>query len=142
VPSLFVAVAFAVHPLNVESVAWVAERKNVLSTFFWILTMGAWGRYAKQPSWRRYLLVTLLVALALLAKPMAVTLPCVLLLLDVWPLGRLQLAAPGAWRSAWHLLREKLPLFALAAGGALLTVLAQGGAGATASLEQVPLRFA
>ena len=93
--SAFVAAAFAIHPLHVESVAWVAERKDVLSGFFWMLTMAAYIRYAKQPDIRRYLLVGLVFCLALMAKPMVVTLPFVLLLLDYWPLGRLQ----WEWRS-------------------------------------------
>ncbi len=80
--SAFVAALFVVHPLNVESVAWVSERKNVLSTLFWLLTMGAYLRYARRPSAGRYLAVAVLLALGLMAKPMVVTLPCVLLLLD------------------------------------------------------------
>ena len=86
--SSFVAALFALHPLHVESVAWVAERKDVLSTFFWMLTMWAYVRYAKGPRINRYLLVLLFFALGLLSKPMVVTLPFVLLLLDYWPLGR------------------------------------------------------
>jgi tetratricopeptide (TPR) repeat protein len=88
--SAFVAALFALHPLHVESVAWIAERKDVLSTFFWILTMGAYARYAKKPGLPGYLPVLLFFALGLLAKPMLVTLPLVLLLLDYWPLGRLR----------------------------------------------------
>ncbi len=96
-PSAAVASFFALHPLHVESVAWVAERKDVLSTLFWMLTLLAYWRYARQPSLRRYLLVPVLLALGLMAKPMLVTLPLVMLLLDVWPLGRLPLARrPGA----------------------------------------------
>ena len=88
-PSAFVAALFAVHPLHVESVAWVAERKDLLSALFWILAIGAYVRYAALPRRRRYALVVLLFALGLMAKPMVVTLPVVLLLLDCWPLGRL-----------------------------------------------------
>jgi tetratricopeptide (TPR) repeat protein len=133
-PSALAAALFAVHPLHVESVAWVAERKDVLSTFFWLLTIGAYTRYARQPGLERYLLVLLALVLGLLAKPMLVTLPCVLLLLDYWPLRRLWsgrgdvrerencafVAAP-----ARRLLLEKLPLFAVATAFGLLTIYAQ-----------------
>ena len=86
--SAFVAALFAWHPVHVESVAWVSERKNLLSTLFWILTIWAYCRYAKAPTWSRYLLSLLLFGLGLLAKPMLVTLPFILLLLDYWPLRR------------------------------------------------------
>src|SRR5207247_9807260 len=86
--SAFVAALFAVHPLHVESVAWVAERKDVLSTVFWLLTIAAYVRYAARPSPWRYALVFAGLALGLMAKAMLVTLPLVLLLLDYWPLGR------------------------------------------------------
>ena len=86
----FVAAVFALHPLHVESVAWVAERKDVLSTFFWLLTMGAYVFYVEKPEMKRYLLALLFFALGLMAKPMLVTLPFVLLLLDYWPLDRYQ----------------------------------------------------
>jgi tetratricopeptide (TPR) repeat protein len=88
--SAFVAALFALHPLHVESVAWVAERKDVLSTLFWILTMGAYSYYRECPGYRRYLLALVCYILGLMSKPMLVTLPFVLLLLDFWPLGRLQ----------------------------------------------------
>jgi hypothetical protein len=88
--SSFVGVLFALHPLYVESVAWVAERKGVLSTFFWMLTIWTYVRYAERPGLDRYLLTFLLFALGLLSKPMLVALPFVLLLLDYWPLGRFQ----------------------------------------------------
>src|SRR6185312_15427275 len=109
--SACVAAFFALHPLHVESVAWIAERKDVLSALFAILTLLAYLHYVAGPTWRRYLLVLLTFALGLTAKPMLVTLPCVLLLLDYWPLGRWA-AAPAGWR---RLLLEKVPLFALAA---------------------------
>jgi hypothetical protein len=86
-PSAFVAAAFALHPLRVESVAWVAERKDVLSGFFWMVTMAAYIRYAKRPAVGRYVLVVLSLCLGLMAKPMLVTLPFVLLLLDYWPIS-------------------------------------------------------
>jgi flagellar biogenesis protein FliO len=87
-PSAFVACLFAIHPLHVESVAWIAERKDVLSTFFWMLTLGAYSYYVEHPGFRRYSLVLLFFVLGLIAKPMLVTLPFVLLLLDYWPLRR------------------------------------------------------
>ena len=113
--SAVVAALFAVHPTHVESVAWIAERKDVLSALFWILAMEAWARYARQPSIGRYGLVALLMILGLMAKPMVVTLPFALLLLDVWPLERLRLG----WR--W-LAVEKLPLLALSAASSLITL--------------------
>ena len=93
-PSAFVAALFAIHPLHVESVAWIAERKDVLSTFFWMLTMGAYSYYVEHPGFRRYFFVLLFFVLGLMAKPMLVTLPFVLLLLDYWPLQRFQEIKP------------------------------------------------
>jgi tetratricopeptide (TPR) repeat protein len=113
--SAFIAALFALHPINVDSVAWVAERKNVLSTFFWILTMLTYAYYSKQPSIFKYFLVLLTFALGLLAKPMLVTLPFVLLLLDYWPLGRLRFGGPAGERSPIvSLVLEKVPLLVLA----------------------------
>ncbi|MBL7207805.1 MAG: glycosyltransferase family 39 protein, partial [Desulfobacterales bacterium] len=94
--SAFVAALFALHPLHVESVAWAAERKDVLSAFFWMLTMGSYIRYVERPGTNRYLLVLLFFALGLMAKPMLITLPFVLLLLDYWPLGRFHVRKPEA----------------------------------------------
>jgi tetratricopeptide (TPR) repeat protein len=88
--SAFVAALFALHPIHVESVAWIAERKDVLSAFFWMLTMGAYVLYAERPGVKKYLLTIIFFSFGLMAKPMLVTLPCVLLLLDYWPLGRLR----------------------------------------------------
>src|ERR1035437_6445706 len=88
-PSLFIAALFALHPINVESVAWVAERKNVLCTMFFFLTLWAYGWYARKPHWARYLAVAGLFAAGLASKPMVITLPFVLLLLDYWPLARI-----------------------------------------------------
>ncbi len=116
--SAFVAALFAIHPLHVESVAWVAERKDVLSGLFWVLTMWAYARYAARPGFGKYAPVVLFFVLGMMAKPMLVTLPFALLLLDFWPLGRLQHAAETgiiAWRSAKRVLLEKLPLFVLTA---------------------------
>ena len=127
-PSAFVAAAFALHPLHVESVAWVAERKDVLSGFFWMLTMAAYVRYVERPGIGKYMQVVFALCLGLLAKPMLVTLPFVLLLLDYWPLCRLQWGhqsealqqlQPVRVRhqkfSFWRLAGEKIPLFILAA---------------------------
>jgi tetratricopeptide (TPR) repeat protein len=130
-PSAFTAALFAVHPAHVESVAWVSERRDTLSAVFWMLTLLAWAGHARAPAGGRYALVMLWLALGLLAKPMLVTLPVVLLLLDRWPLGRAQ-----PWRA---LVREKLPLFALAAAAGLAALAAQREGGAVASLAQVPL---
>src|SRR5262249_17317089 len=88
--SAFVAALLAVHPINVESVAWIAERKNLLSTLFWLLAIWAYVGYARKPASTRYSLVLVCFALALMSKPMAVTLPFTLLLLDYWPLARLR----------------------------------------------------
>lgn len=138
-PSALVAALFALHPLHVESVAWVAERKDVLSTFFWWLVIWAYAVYARGPRVTQYLLVLLLLALGLMAKQMLVTLPCVLLLLDYWPLRRWQPGA-GAKRALW-LAAEKLPMLALAAGVAVLTLMAQRGAGAVQDLARLPLEM-
>jgi tetratricopeptide (TPR) repeat protein len=127
--SAFVAALFALHPLHVESVAWVAERKDVLSAFFWMLTMWAYARYAEQPDWKRYALTLVLLVLGLMAKPMVVTLPFVLLLLDYWPLGRTQWAKPAVGHKAastpGRLLKEKLPFFVFVAAACVVTVWAQ-----------------
>jgi len=131
-PSLLVAALFAIHPLNVESVAWVAERKNVLSTLFFLLALGAYGWYAQKPGVRRYLALTLLFLLGLAAKPMVITLPFVLLLLDYWPLQRIEgWSAPAAAfrvpQSRFsRLVVEKLPLLVFSAASAVITIKAQG----------------
>jgi protein O-mannosyl-transferase len=140
--SALVAAFFALHPLHVEPVAWVSERKGVLSTFFGLLTLCAYAGYAARPNAVRYLLVLVLFTLSLLSKAILVTLPCLLLLLDYWPLGR--------WRPAGtpvpaggptpvpvsRLLLEKVPLFALAAAVSVVTFVAQRGA--VSSLEHLP----
>lgn len=134
-PSAFVAALFGVHPTHVESVAWIAERKDVLSGFFFLLTLGAYQRWVQARTPRRYLAVFLLFACGLLSKPMLVTLPCVLLLLDVWPLGRLRPAEMPSVRDLLVRLRplliEKIPLFALSAASSAVTVYAQQGSLAT-----------
>lgn len=141
--SAFVAALFALHPLNVESVAWVAERKNVLSTFFWMLTLWTYARYAERPSLNRYLLVLLPFALGLMAKPMLVTLPFVLILLDYWPLGRLQLNSLstiwGERAGVRGVLWEKVPLLALSAISIYLSSLSVQRLGVVVSTESVPM---
>ena len=133
--SAFVAALFAVHPLHVESVAWISERKDVLSAFFWLLTMGAYVLYSEKPSVKRYLPMLVLYALGLMAKPMLVTLPFVLILLDYWPLGRL---GKGK-NSVRRLILEKLPLFALAVGSSVLTMIAQRRGEAVADFGDLSL---
>jgi len=138
--SFFVAALFAVHPLNVESVAWVAERKNILCTTFWLLAIGAYGWYVVRPTWRRYLSVVGLFGLAMMAKPMVVTLPCVLLLLDYWPLRRFNIFEKGAAKNVFRLLSEKLLLIPLVVLSCVLTVKAQNLSGAMDVL-QLPFKF-
>jgi len=159
--SALVSAVFAIHPLNVESVAWVAERKNVLSALFWLLTMCAYVWYARKPAWDRYLLVFLSFAGAVMCKPMVVTLPFALLLLDYWPLGRLKQATSAAVedkgqqsnrrarqtetkraypiRTVAQLLIEKAPLLLLAIVSSMITVKAQQSGGAIGSIESFPL---
>jgi len=140
--SAFAAALFAVHPLHVESVAWIAERKDVLSTFFGFLTLLAYVRYTERPVAGRYWLVAILLALGLMAKPMLVTWPCVMLLLDYWPLGRFERTKceqGGALQTWWRLIREKLPLIALAAASSVMTILAQKRGGAVASSALISL---
>lgn len=153
-----VAALFALHPLHVQSVAWVAERKDVLSTFFWMLTLAAYTRYAEHPGRKTYLPVLLFFMLGLMSKPMVVTLPFVLFLLDYWPLGRIRqyelgiqelrtpisdlrvpvssLRFPGA--DFRGLILEKLPLFMLSALSSWVTFLVQQDSGAVKSLEKYP----
>jgi Flp pilus assembly protein TadD len=136
-PSLFVAGLFALHPINIESVAWIAERKNVLCTFFFFGALAAYGWYAKNPSWRRYLAVIAMFACSLMSKPMAVTLPFVLLLLDYWPLARAEgtsnqtLALPQ--RKWTFLVAEKVPLLLMSAASSVITMHAQAAGGAVRS---------
>lgn len=118
-----VAALFALHPLHVESVAWISERKDLLSTFFWLLGIAAYLGWIRRPTLTRYLLVAAMLVLALLSKPMAVTFPCTLLLLDFWPLRRWPEKKWGA------LLWEKTPLFGLVAAHAVVTYVVQHAAG-------------
>ncbi len=131
--SLFVAMLFALHPINVESVAWIAERKNVLSTLFFLLALAAYGWYAAKPSVQRYLALVVLFAMSLMAKPMMVTFPFVLLLLDWWPLDRLKENTIG------KLVLEKIPLLALSIASSIITMIAQQAGGATRSTLQFSL---
>ena len=136
--SFMVAALFALHPINVETVAWIAERKNVLSMLFFLLALGAYGWYARHPALGRYLAAALLFALALMAKPQVITFPFVLLLWDYWPLRRMFASARESSagiatanaQTFGRLVLEKLPLFALSAGSAVMTLRAQRLAGA------------
>jgi len=160
--SAVVAALFALHPLQVDTVAWVSERKNVLSTMFCLLTLGAYVRYVARPGLVRYLDVLLFFILGLMSKPTLVTLPCVLLLLDCWPLGRLKIfksggagvkpattAGPGVnpqspvrQSSVGWLLLEKLPLFVLAIALSIVTILAHRGLGmGSYEVHRLPMRL-
>ena len=153
--SALVAALFAIHPLHVESVAWVTERKDVLCGLFWMLTLWAYWCFTSQGGLWRYLLVVFSYTLAVMAKPLAVTLPCVLVLLDYWPLGRLKLGQMTPiignekdWISSVQhrpssrvglVLLEKTPLLGIAALASYLTILCQLETGAISSLETLPL---
>lgn len=152
--STFVAALFALHPLHVESVAWVAQRKDVMSTSLWMLTIWAYVRYTDRPNLGRYVPTLLLFALGLMTKATLVTLPFVLLLLDYWPLGRYQLRRsspdgrsetlrsmnrPHYKSRPLSLVREKIPFFAFAAASSVMTILVQQQRGTIISLESLPL---
>ncbi|MBE3123570.1 MAG: hypothetical protein IMZ65_02070, partial [Planctomycetes bacterium] len=147
--SAVVAALFAVHPLRVESVAWIAERKDVLGGLFWMLTLWAYVAYVRAPGRARYARLLGLFALGLMAKPTLVTLPVVLLLLDAWPLGRIALGESrprfGAAQQPWSaagiapLVLEKVPLFALSVAASVVTFFAQFHVGAVQGLETVPV---
>src|SRR5512143_1296927 len=139
--SLLVGALFALHPLRVESVAWVAERKDVLSGLFFVLGLGAYHRWVKRPTLAGHALLAACFALGLMAKPMVVTLPFVLLLLDAWPLHRMA-GLPGATHDArppLALVREKWLLFAMAAASAVVTFVFQRAGGAVVTAEAVPV---
>jgi len=153
-PSAFVAALFAIHPLHVESVAWISERKDVLSGVFFMLTLGAYVRYARRPSVARYIMMSILFACGLMSKPMLVTLPFVLLLLDYWPLGRgrgMEISGErsevrrersvvsGRWSVVRGLVVEKIPLLALSAASCLATLLGQRQA--AGSIDQLPFAW-
>jgi protein O-mannosyl-transferase len=143
--SLFVAALFAVHPINVESVAWVAERKNVLCTLFFLLALIAYSWYARHPKLVHYLVVAVLFAFALGAKSMVVTFPFVLLLLDFWPLQRIKdwsppsTVFPAKQFAAWKIALEKLPLLVLSGADSVATLIAQNKASAIKSVTTFPL---
>ncbi len=141
--SFAVAALFAVHPINAESVAWISERKNVLSTTFFLMSLAAYGWYALKPGLKRYLAIVVLFALGLASKSMLVTLPFVLLLMDYWPLNRFSSGKEEAAFSfsrapAFKLFVEKLPLFLISAADCIITVIAQRKAGAVTTFERFP----
>jgi len=142
--SAFVAALFAIHPLHVESVAWVAERKDVLCAFFWILSMWAYTVYVRHQRKKCYVLLIILFILGLMAKPMIVTLPLVLLLLDFWPLSRFQYMLHKQqipiFKVIVCLVREKIPLFILSAISSLITFFVQQHGGALSSIEYLSLK--
>ena len=136
--SLVVAALFALHPINVESVAWISERKNVLSMLFFLIALAAYGWYTRGPGLGRYLAVTLAYALALMTKPQVITFPFALLLLDYWPLRRFEVEQTGTAdrvRSVWNLVWEKFPWFAMSAASAIITMKVQ----TNATWEKLPL---
>jgi len=141
----FVAALFALHPLHVESVAWLAERKDVLSTFFWMLTLWSYLRYVERSDFNRYLPVLFFFILGLMAKPMLVTLPFVLLLLDYWPLKRFRLGSSDDGQECrprsfyFGMVWEKLPLFLLSAGSSVITYMVQKSSGAVSTLAVIPV---
>jgi protein O-mannosyl-transferase len=138
--SLMVAALFALHPVNVESVAWAAERKNVLSMLFFLLTLISYTAFAQKGDWRRYAAAVGLFALGLMAKPQIITLPFVLLLWDYWPLERmLAPSGSGGGRPWLRLVGEKIPFFALSAASAAITMRAQSTGGAVRSAVEYPL---
>jgi tetratricopeptide (TPR) repeat protein len=144
--SAFVAALFALHPLHVESVAWVTERKDVLSTMFWLLTMWAYILYSEKPGILKYLSVVVLFALGLMAKPMLVTIPFVLLLLDYWPLGRVNWGQDVPEhgivvekKKVSFLFVEKIPLFVITISSSIITYIAQNTHHAVSSFQKLLL---
>lgn len=139
-PSALAAALFALHPLHVESVAWATERKDTLSTFFGLLSLITYARFTEAPSTSRYAWTAVTLALGLLAKPMLVTWPFVMLLLDYWPLRRFSLTSrEKVATKLWPLLREKLPLFALVAASAVITTIAQSHGGTVRTFQEFPI---
>jgi Tfp pilus assembly protein PilF len=134
--SVFVAALFAVHPLHVESVAWITERKDVLSTLFLLLALLVYAAYVRRPTLPRYVAVGLCFVAGILAKPMLVTLPFILMLCDVWPLGRVTLDARTGWAAS---VREKWPLFAIAAGASAVAFITQDRGGAMVASQVFPI---
>ena len=135
--SFAVAILFAFHPINVQSIAWISERKNILSTLFFILALIAYHWYVQRPGSRRYLVLTLCFVLGLLSKPMVITLPLALLLLDYWPLKR----ASNGLKATVRLLVEKLPLLAFSVASAVITFIAQRSGGAIRSDHPLSVRL-
>lgn len=133
-----VALLFAIHPLHVESVAWVAERKDVLSTGFLLLGFHAWLRYRERPTMLRYMAVLGAQCMSLMAKPMGVTFPILLLLLDFWPLGRFDGARP---RAVFREARATIPMFLVSLAFGVVAILAQHGSGAVASAGEIPFPY-
>jgi len=131
----FAAACFGLHPMHVESVAWISERKDVLSAFFWFLTMMAYLRYVRRPSAGRYVLTLFLFEMGLMSKPMVVVLPLVLLLLDYWPLGRF---TSMSQRIFYRLLREKIPFFILSVISGIITFIVQKNVGTMAAIDKLP----
>jgi len=146
-PSSLIAALFAIHPLHVQSVAWLAERKDLISTFFGLLAIWCYLRYTQRPRVYRYVPVFVFFILGLMAKPMIVTLPFVLLLMDYWPLRRYQIGyprqnfscGPPPTPTGIHLFLEKIPLFIVAAASCMVTVYAQTSGGAVSSIGSYPL---
>jgi hypothetical protein len=152
--SCFVAALFVLHPINVESVAWIAERKNVLSTFFLMLTLLTYWHYSKHPSYSRYLLTVVVFAMGLMSKPLLVTLPLVLLLIDFWPLERIRLIPSSSGGNGitamlpkfqgtpiGYLLLEKTPFFILAIVSVILSIISARGHGIVLSVQEMPLHL-
>ena len=138
--TFFVALLFALHPLHIESVAWISERKDVLSAFFWMLTIWCYILYVRRPHRGRYAILHLVYLLGLLAKPMLVTLPVVLLLLDYWPLERWRWGTPETGKRTGNffpLIKEKLFLFILSAGVGLVTIIAQHQGGGLDVMREI-----
>jgi tetratricopeptide (TPR) repeat protein len=131
--SAFIAAVFALHPLQVESVAWAAERKTVLSGLLWLLTMAVYIRYARKPGFGPYMLLLFVFGICIMTKPSVVTLPLVLLLLDYWPLERIR------WGQIGRLILEKIPLLVMSAVSSIMTIIAQKGGEAVVSLDTIPL---
>ncbi|MBW1847872.1 MAG: tetratricopeptide repeat protein [Deltaproteobacteria bacterium] len=144
--SALAAALFSIHPLHVESVAWIAERKDLLSTFFWMLTMLFYARYAKRPNWIRYLAFSAFFLLGLMSKPMLVTLPFVLLLLDFWPLRRFDLFKKGISEKRFNQIKvvkailEKVPLLIISTMFSIIALYAQKSGQGLASLEVFPFK--
>jgi hypothetical protein len=144
-PSAVAAALFALHPMRVESVAWIAERKDVLSVLFGLLTLHVWVSYARQPTTRRHRAALGGTVLAIMSKPMLVTLPLLMLCFDWWPLRRVGTPGPdGRPLTAGDLVREKMPLLVLGIAGAIITVLFAGAQGGLVALDQrsLPTRLA